>query len=468
MATVCGNDMRLKKQEIIEAVEKLFKAKKHEDALDLCNYGIYRHPTSGILYRARGKLLQSMGRFREALKSFTLLIESGKPLAEDHYNRGMCYSELQQYERAIADHEAALKIDPNYHMALMQRGAAQWELKRWPEALESFRQANAINDTDPNCKWILGLLSLQMNDFKTGWPNYDTRWQSERFKSPRLITDKPQWTKTSGAKSVLVWGEQGIGDQIIYGTLLETVRELSGQVTAMVEPRLIPLFERSMPDIEFLTNTSQIPADKHEAQIPFASLGASLIETKEDIVRYAKRNYLKADPEKVAKLHDELGITNDDYVVGVSWVSAAHKIGPHKSMTLDELMPVFSIPGIKFVNLQYGHVKQDLRDFKAKYGIEILQSSVDCWKDIDGLAALCQLCDAIVSISSSTVHLAGALGVPVLLLDANKLWYWGNKENDRSLWYPSVHIFPRDYVTAPWKPQIEAVAYDLNVLKNAP
>ena len=457
--------MKLSKQDIIDGVEKFFKAKKYEDALDLCNYGIAKHPTSGILCRAKAKLLQTVGRFREAIKAYGLLIETGNALAEDYYNRGMCYSELQKYEEAIADQNGSLKVDPKFYMAYMQRGASQWELRRWDEALDSFRKAHEINSTDPNCQWILGLLSLQMNDFKTGWPLYDTRWQSERFKSPRLNTDKPQWTKESGAKSVLVWGEQGIGDQIIYGTLLPTVRSHTEQMTAMVEPRLIPLFERSMPDIEFIPNTSQVPADKHETQIPFASLGASLIESKEDIVKYAKRNYLKADPERIAALRSEMGIAEGDFVVGVSWISSAMKIGPHKSMKLDEMLPIFSMSGIKFVNLQYGHIKQDLADFEAKRGIKILQSSVDNWKDLDGLAALCSLCNVIVSISSSTVHMAGALGVPVLLMDANKLWYWGNKDGDRSLWYPSVRIFPRDHVTASWKPQIEAVAYELGVLR---
>lgn len=459
--------MKLTKQDIINNVEKLFKAKKYEDAIDLCNYGIAKHPSSGILCRAKAKLLQTVGRFREAVKAYSLLIDTGEALAEDYYNRGMCYAELQQYEKAITDQNGALKVDPNFYMAYMQRGASQWELRRWDEALESFKKAYEINDTDPNCKWILGLLALQMNDFKTGWPLYDTRWQSERFKSPRLNTEKPQWTKDSGAKSVLVWGEQGIGDQIIYGTLLSTVRSHTDQMTAMVEPRLIPLFSRSMPEIEFIPNTSQVPADKHEAQIPFASLGASLIETKEDITRYAKRNYLKADSLRMAYILEELDIRDNDFVVGVSWISSAVKIGPHKSMSLTDMLPILSIEGVKFVNLQYGHVKQDLADFEAKHGIKILQSSVDNWKDLDGLAALCAACNVIVSISSSTVHMAGALGVPVLLMDANKLWYWGNKEGDRSLWYPSVRIFPRDYVTASWKPQIEAVAYAVHEMKNA-
>jgi tetratricopeptide (TPR) repeat protein len=463
----CGNDMKLTKKEIIAEVEKRFQAKRYDDALDLCNYGIAKHPTSGILHRAKAKLLQTMGRFREAIKSYTLLTEANNTLAEDFYNRGMCHNELQKYEEAIADQTAALKVDPNYYMSHMQRGAALWELRRWDEALEDFKAAKAIKPDDPNSNWILGLLALQMGDFKTGWPNYATRWQSERFKSPRLATDKPEWTKTSGAKSVLVWGEQGIGDQVIYASLLPAVRALSKQVTAMVEPRLIPLFSRSMPDIEFIPNNSQVPADKHDAQIPFASLGASLIGELRDIPTYAKRNFLKPDPERVVELRKELGIANGEFVVGISWVSAAIKIGPHKSMTLTDMLPILSMEGVRFVNLQYGHVKQDIADFEEKSGIKILQSSVDNWKDLDGLAALCSVCDVIVSISSSTVHMAGGIGVPVMLMDANKLWYWGNKDSEgHSLWYPSVKIFPRGNVIAPWKPQIEAVAYEIHTMKN--
>jgi ADP-heptose:LPS heptosyltransferase len=136
-------------------------------------------------------------------------------------------------------------------------------------------------------------------------------------------------------------------------------------------------------------------------------------------------------------------------------------------MTLTDMLPILSMEGVRFVNLQYGHVKQDIADFEEKSGIKILQSSVDNWKDLDGLAALCAACDVIVSISSSTVHMAGGIGVPVMLMDANKLWYWGNKDSEgHSLWYPSVKIFPRGNVIAPWKPQIEAVAYEIHTMKN--
>lgn len=84
--------------------------------------------------------------------------------------------------------------------------------------------------------------------------------------------------------------------------------------------------------------------------------------------------------------------------------------------------------------------------------------------DLEGVAALCSVCNVIVAVSSSTVHLAGALSVPVLLMDANKLWYWGNKDGNRSLWYPSIRIFPREKMGAPWTPVIERVAAEVKKL----
>jgi hypothetical protein len=255
---------------------------------------------------------------------------------------------------------------------------------------------------------------------------------------------------------VLVWGEQGIGDQIIYGSLLPAIRQRTDKVTAMVDPRLIKIFKTSMPDIDFIANSDQVPAALHDEQIPFASVGWSFINEKDDIQKYAARNFLQADPELVKKYREEAGLDPNKLTVGLSWVSAAIKIGPHKSVNLEQLLPIMK-QDVNLVNLQYGSDKKAVDYFNQQHGTNIVTTSVDLYKDIDGLAALCQMCDVIVAISSSTVHLAGALGRPVLLMDANKLWYWGNKDGDRSLWYPSIRIFPRDNMIAPWDNVIEQV-----------
>jgi ADP-heptose:LPS heptosyltransferase len=123
-------------------------------------------------------------------------------------------------------------------------------------------------------------------------------------------------------------------------------------------------------------------------------------------------------------------------------------------MALETLKPVLDLP-CRFVNLQYTSSVTDSGDPR------IMNPKINTRDDFETLAALLELCDVVVSVSSSTVHLAGALGRPVLLMDANKLWYWGNKDGDQSLWYPSVTVHPRDHVLAPWDNVVQRVKTEL-------
>lgn len=455
----------MKIQQVHKAIDEAFAKQEYKKALDLCNYALALKSTSPIIARAKGKILGKMNDYRASHEWFTKSLKLLGPNAEDYLNRGLCNSELTDYEGAVADLTMGLQLMPEYAQGYLQRGAAYWELRRWPEALADFEKAYGLMPDNANAKWVLGLLQLQLGNFKDGWGNYDQRWGSDKFKSPRLQTKKPEYARDSEYKSVLVWGEQGIGDQIIYSSMLPEIRKRTKKVTAMVDPRLIPLFQRSMPNIEFISSIDQVRADLHESHLPFASIGRLFINALDDIPKHVARNFLKADPERVEAVRAELGLKPGDFVVGLSWGSQALKIGPHKSCKLEELLPILRIPGIKFVNLQYGDYSKEVEHLKQKHGIELLSSKIDRFMDLEGLAALCSVCTAIVAVSSSTVHMAGALGVPVFLMDANKLWYWGNKDGDRSLWYPSIRIFPRERMGAPWTPAIELVTQEVKKIK---
>ena len=460
-----GIDAMNKYQKIVKRIEEQFQAGKYAEAMDLCNYAISLFPKDVVAYRAKARLLQIQRDFAGAEQYYNATEKRGKLTADDLVNRGIVKSEQQKYNAAIEDFTAAIKIKPDYLHAYIQRGAACWEMRRWDDALMNFRKANELKPDDPNAQWILGLMLLQQNQFKEGFPLYETRWKSDRFKSRPLVTKKPQWNLESKARSVLVWGEQGIGDQIIYGSLLPAIRQRADKVTAMVDPRLIEIFKASMPGVDFIANSDQVPSGLHEEQIAFASVVGSFINEKQDIEKYVARSYLKADPALVKKYREEAGLDPKKLTVGLSWVSAAIKIGPHKSVNLEQLLPILK-QDVNLVNLQYGSDKKAVEHFNQQHGVNIVTTSVDLYKDFNGLAALCEMCDVIVAISSSTVHLAGALGRPVLLMDANKLWYWGNKDGDRSLWYPSVRIFPRDNMIAPWDNVIEKVTQELEGMIN--
>lgn len=458
------NDMS-KYEKVIKRIESAFQAKKYNEAMDLCNYAISLAPKEMIAYRAKARLFQIQRNFAEAEKYYDAAERRGELNADDYVNRGIVKGEQQKYDEAIADFTRVLELNPSYLHALIQRGACQWEMRRWDAAYEDFKRANEISPDDANANWILGLLSLQRNDFKNGWPLYERRWNSERFKSRPLITNKPQWDKNSGFSSVLVWGEQGVGDQVIYGSILPAVRKNSQKVTALIDPRLISIFKRSMPDVDFMSHLDAVPSELHDSHIPFASMGRCFIEKLEDIDTYAAKRYLKADPELVEKYRAKLGFTKDKLTVGISWASSAIKIGPHKSVRLEQMVP-FLKSEYQILNLQYGSSKIAVDVFNSENNTNIVTTDVDLVKDFEGLAALCSLCDVIVAVSSSTVHIAGALGCRVLLMDANKLWYWGNKHGDMSAWYPSIKIFPRDNMISPWDNVIEKVTKELEGIEH--
>jgi tetratricopeptide (TPR) repeat protein len=461
-----GVDDMSKHAKVIKQIEVAFKAGKYGEAMDLCNLAISINPKDPIAYRAKGRLLQMQRKFEEAIKYYDAAERRGAKDADDFVNRGMCKADLQRYEEAILDFTKALEKKPGYLHAVIQRGAAHWEMRRWDQAEANFRLANQIAPNDANANWILGLLALQRNDFKTGWPMYNKRWESPRFKSRPLHTDKPEWTRESGLRSVLVWSEQGLGDQVIYGSLLPALRNCVDSVTALVDPRLVSIFSRSMPGIQFESHNTKVASDKHDSHLPLASVGAHFIQDLNDIFKYVGEGFLKADPERVEALRAELGLAPDDFVVGLSWVSTAPKIGPHKSIDLKELLPIMRGANRKVVNIQYGYKKSDAELFNAEHGTELITSSVDLWSDIEGVAALLSLCNVFVAISSTTVHLAGALGRRVLLMDSNKLWYWGNKFGDQSAWYPNTTIIQRDNVVSSWANVVDTVQKKLELIEN--
>jgi len=362
--------------------------------------------------------------------------------------------------------EAVKKLDPladlHQHMAqvLVQRGRCHWEMRRWDKANEDFTKAERIEPDNKDIKWTLSLMNLQQGNFVEGWKTFEYRWESKKFDSPRLKTKKPRWVNESGYKDVLVWSEQGVGDQILYCSLLQEIKKQTPVLTVMIDARLIPLFKRSMPGIDFIPQNARV--SEIDAQIPMGSIAAQFIKSKEDIARIRKDAFLIPDYSRTSELRAGLNIAPGEKLVGVSWVSGAPRIGNHKSIELQDLIPVFRTPNTRFVSLQYGDHYQNLYELEKVHGIRIeVVPEVDNTSDIDGLAALITACDSVVTVSNVTGHIAGAVGTPTFLLDSNKLWYWNNTRGNRNLWYPCVKTYRKRYATGMWTPQVADVARDL-------
>jgi len=252
-----------------------------------------------------------------------------------------------------------------------------------------------------------------------------------------------------------------VGDQVLYGGLLPELAAYAQDKLVALDARLLPLFERSMPELRFMDLGQVEHAIGFEQQIPMGSLPSILRPSRQSFEK-VKSPYLKPDVARVREL-SELVRRPGRRVCGGAWASKRELIGKDKSLSLAQMLAPLADLGLHFVNLQYGDTAEELAALKREHGIEVQTvEQVDNFKDIDGLCALIEACDVILTISNTTVHLAGALGKQTLLLlpqGGSRLWYWG-QDQSRSIWYPSVSIYAQQNI-GDWQHPLEAIKASL-------
>ena len=154
-------------------------------------------------------------------------------------------------------------------------------------------------------------------------------------------------------------------------------------------------------------------------------------------------------------------------MVGISWNSKNKRIGDRKSLALSELEPLAGVAGVKLVDLQYGDTQAQRDAFHTETGIGILHDDgIDQMADLDAFAAQVAAMDLVISVSNTTVHMAGALGIPTwVILNTAPLACWMVGRDD-SPWYSSLKLF---WQTEPglWSDVIERVAKELSSMDGA-
>jgi len=377
--------------------------------------------------------------YEKAEKMVKDIIKFHPESAAEYSALGSIFEKKGQLEDARKNIDKALKIDPEFSHArinlatLKQLHGKNEDAKRIYERLLIDDQENA--DLRNN----LANLYLTEGLYEEGWSYYEYRWKvSPLVNAVWPIKGKDIWSGEKD-KDVVLWREQGIGDDILFLGLIPEAKERSKKLSVYVDPRLVSLCKRSIKGVGFFPyeNIIEGVSDYH---LPMGSLPSIFRQTEEDFKR-TKKGYLKADPDRVTAIRSELGLEGKK-VIGISWKSIKSLNTLKKSLTLLELGKVFEGLDVTLVNLQYGDVDSEIKEFEEDTGIKIIQcSSVDNREDLDGLAALIEMCDLVVSTSNVTIHLAGALGKDtwVLLPFVSSFWWLLNRED--SVWYPSIKIY---------------------------
>jgi Flp pilus assembly protein TadD len=386
-----------------------------------------------------GNALQAAGRNEEAIGAYERALALKPDFAAAWMGLGNSLQALDRTDAAIERFERALALAPDYAEAHMNLASSLERLDRYDEAIAHYRRAIARDPNYAKAHTYLGLLYLSLGRLGEGWEHYEHRWTGMGV--GRRGYPQPRWNGEYVRGGLLVWGEQGLGDQILYAGMVPDLLPHADSILLEVEPRLAPLFTRSFPDVRVVGTGDELYSGPVAAQESLGGLGKYLRTTWDEFPR-RECGYLAADPARVAELRRRL--TRDKRtVVGLSWRSHNPLFGKSKTAQLADFQAVLRSPDTRYVDLQYGDTGAERADVERELGIEVERlDEIDNTNDIDGLAALITACDAVVTVSNTTAHLAGALGKPVWVFvpyGHARIWYWF-KDGERSPWYPRVQV----------------------------
>ena len=412
-----------------------------ETAIDCYQKALKIDPSDVNSHNNLGVALTEFENYDDALKYLWKSLKLQPGNANTHCKIGTTLLKKEELDQAIQSFEKALEIDPNLLEAHNNMGVAFYRKGALKAAIACYDKTIAIDPYYGTALFDKAVLLLKLQDFKAGWPMYEYRWKKSKLDSTPLVTRKPEW-RLGEQNRVLVWGEQGLGDEVMFASLIPDIYAACSKLIVKADKRLIPIFKRSFPaDIEYYTKAETVSEESHDAHIAAGSLPKYFRQSLGSYEK-ASQGFLSADKAKTAALRDKLLGNRAEILFGLSWHSKSSRMfAQNRGIPLGQLATMFHATNIKFVSLQYGNVTAEINQVKAEHGIDVAQvAEVDNYHDIDGLAALISACDRIISIDNVTVHLAGALGKDIdVLLPRVGSWRWGLDPNS-SYWYRSVRL----------------------------
>lgn len=424
-------------------------------------------PAHCAAWQLLGSVRIELGKFQDAADCYARIIHVDPEHAQAHDNRGYALTRLgrsQSFDEpvlrdAIACYDQAIRLNPSSVRPWYNRGIAQYDVHDAARAIENFEQVLRMQPDNVDAQWNLGLACLRSGDWTRGWAGHEHRWAVNGKPRPVVFAPHSLWLGDQPLqdKSVLLHGEQGLGDTLQFCRYASLVRELGARVTLAVPAELVPLLRGLDGNPELVTHTAPLPP--FDFHCPLMSLPLAF-GTRPDTVPFAS-GYLRADPIKVSRWRERLG-PHAGLRVGLAWSGhPGHKDDHNRSMSLGQLASVLC-DGVQFVSLQKAPRPADRETLAELPG---LPDFAETLADFSDTAALCELMDVVITVDTSVAHLAGALGKPVwIMLAFNSDWRWLLGRTDTP-WYRSARLF-RQARGGDWSDVLAGVRAALTHLKS--
>ncbi len=386
-----------------------------------------------------------------------------QPNNTDAYqNLGSGFFALAMFDQAKYAFETALLLNPHMQEAKSSLSAVLYRQNQAEAAAALLEELISKHQTTDRMhlsqlKWNAALIQLRLGNLQKGWSYYEEGLKPEvqgvKVRHPHRTFQVPRWTpQTPVGQTVLVWREQGIGDDVIFMTCLQDLINAGYKPLVECDVRMIDLLQRSFPSITTRKAIYRVeyphdsPYDDFDCHLPMGSLMHYFRPNLESFDNKANA-YLKVDLVKKAKWSNELEkIRNGKKLVGITWRGGlTDAVGQMKYSKLMDWAPLLSSEEFVFVNLQFGECEQELQEVESALGINIHRwcwSDLDLKNDLDDVCALISCLDDVVTISSAVWTFSAALGARTSLLLSAPHWTMFNQEH--TPFFSSVTCFCAD------------------------
>ena len=442
LGVICGRTNRLQAAGVL--LERVVRAR----------------PQSVDALNASANIAWLQCRWQDAENFFRRALEIQPGTAALWANLGLCLHDAANFDLATQALQRALQIDPRHLDALLNSATVSIDRGQLDAGEALLQQALQIDPDYPEAHVLLAQLHLQRGDFGAGWIEYEWRFQCADAQPGRDDT-LPCWNGNTDLKrNLVVYAEQGLGDQIMFASCLPNAIAQVRHCAVECDPRLVELFARSFPQAAFFPHHPDPRQDwadlgaSPDCQTHLGSLPALFRKQWADFPRHA--GYLKPDPARVAYWRERLAALGSGLKIGISWRGGMPRTRHTlRSIPLREWLPLLQLKGHDFVSLQYGECRDEIAELAAHAGIELphWQEALDNYSNT---AALVGALDLVISVCTSAVHLAGALGKRAWVLVPSCPEWRYLSAGDRMPWYPAVQLF-RQPAPGDWQAVIAAV-----------
>ena len=426
----------------------LIRCNKQNNAKEILEYVLEIEPSNFDAHINLGNVLQTQYKSQEALQIALRAIAINPGSAIAYNNLGTALGDLNHIEEAREAYLTANAIDPNYVSTYINLAQIEEKLENREQAKNLYEQAlqlkNLTHYESDLIKYYLAYSYLFFGELEKGWHHYDYGFGPllpiGALRSLRKFS-QPKWSgEPLNGRKLLIWREQGLGDEIDFSTCLIDLAELGGEVILETDIRLIKTYQRTFKN--FLIREQMEGADNYplindfDVHCPIGSLPCIF---RKSIGNFQNKTNLFSPDAAIKEQFQQLLLPYKEYIlVGISWRSGKLSVLRNLNYTaLVDWKELLGKPNVKFVNLQYGDCESELLEIEKNLGIEILRwQDLDLKNNLEAVIALCSCLDCVVSVGTAVSSIAPAVGCHTFLL-AKRSWIMLGQE-DRYPWYNCV------------------------------